>query len=66
MKKLTTLVLALVMVFSLAACGNKNSGTTSKEDTNKTENQKQLQLKALMRTMKKQIWKCLMMHKESL
>ena len=36
MKKLTTLVLALVMVFSLAACGNKNSGTTSKEDTNKT------------------------------
>ena len=32
MKKLTTLVLALVMVFSLAACGNKNSGTTSKED----------------------------------
>ena len=40
MKKLTTLVLALVMVFSLAACGNKNSGTTSKEDTNKTEKPK--------------------------
>ena len=31
MKKLTTLVLALAMVFSLAACGNKNSGTTSTE-----------------------------------
>lgn len=40
MKKLTTLVLALAMVFGLAACGNKNSGTTSKEDTNKTEKPK--------------------------
>ena len=45
MKKLTTLVLALVMVFSLAACGNKNSGTTSKEDTNKTEKPKTVTIK---------------------
>ena len=46
MKKLTTLVLALVMVFSLAACGNKNSGTTSKEDTNKTEKPKTVTIKS--------------------
>ena len=38
MKKLTTLVLALAMVFSLAACGNKNSGTTSKTVTIKSFN----------------------------
>lgn len=46
MKKLTTLVLALVMVFSLAGCGNKNSGTTSKEDTNKTEKPKTVTIKS--------------------
>lgn len=46
MKKLTTLVLALVMVFSLAACGNKNLGTTSKEDTNKTEKPKTVTIKS--------------------
>lgn len=46
MKKLTTLVLALVMVFGLAACGNKNSGTTSKEDTNKTEKPKTVTIKS--------------------
>ena len=46
MKKLTTLVLALVMVFSLAACGNKNAGTTSKEDTNKTEKPKTVTIKS--------------------
>ena len=46
MKKLTTLVLALAMVFSLAACGNKNSGTTSKEDTNKTEKPKTVTIKS--------------------
>lgn len=46
MKKLTTLVLALVMVFSLAACENKNSGTTSKEDTNKTEKPKTVTIKS--------------------
>lgn len=45
MKKLTTLVLALAMVFGLAACGNKNSGTTSKEDTNKTEKPKTVTIK---------------------
>ena len=46
MKKLTTLVLALAMVFSLAAFGNKNSGTTSKEDTNKTEKPKTVTIKS--------------------
>ena len=46
MKKLTTLVLALAMVFGLAACGNKNSGTTSKEDTNKTEKPKTVTIKS--------------------
>ena len=46
MKKLTTLVLALAMVFSLAACGNKNSGTTSKEYTNKTEKPKTVTIKS--------------------
>ncbi len=46
MKKLTTLVLALEMVFGLAACGNKNSGTTSKEDTNKTEKPKTVTIKS--------------------
>lgn len=46
MKKLTTLVLALAMVFSLAACRNKNSGTTSKEDTNKTEKPKTVTIKS--------------------
>lgn len=46
MKKLTTLVLALTMVFGLAACGNKNSGTTSKEDTNKTEKPKTVTIKS--------------------
>ena len=46
MKKLTTLVLALVSVFILAACGNKNSGTTSKEDTNKTEKPKTVTIKS--------------------
>lgn len=46
MKKLTTLVLALAMVFSLAACGNNNSGTTSKEDTNKTEKPKTVTIKS--------------------
>lgn len=46
MKKLTTLVLALAMVFGLAACVNKNSGTTSKEDTNKTEKPKTVTIKS--------------------
>ena len=46
MKKLTTLVLALAMVFGLAACGYKNSGTTSKEDTNKTEKPKTVTIKS--------------------
>ena len=46
MKKLTTLVLALAMVFGLAACGNKNSGTTSKEDTNKTKKPKTVTIKS--------------------
>lgn len=46
MKKLTTLVLALAMVFGLATCGNKNSGTTSKEDTNKTEKPKTVTIKS--------------------
>ena len=46
MKKLTTLVLALVMVFSLAACGNKNSRTHSKEDTNKTQKPKTVTIKS--------------------
>lgn len=46
MKKLTTLVLALAMVFGLAACENKNSGTTSKEDTNKTEKPKTVTIKS--------------------
>ena len=46
MKKLTTLVLALAMVFSLAACGNNNSGTTSKEDTHKTEKPKTVTIKS--------------------
>lgn len=46
MKKLTTLMLALAMVFSLAACGNKNSGTISKEDTNKTEKPKTVTIKS--------------------
>ena len=43
---MTTLVLALAMVFGLAACGNKNSGTTSKEDTNKTEKPKTVTIKS--------------------
>ena len=58
MKKLTTLVLRLAEI--------RIQEQLQKKIQIKQKNQKQLQLKALMRTMKKQIWKCLMMHKESL
>ena len=58
MKKLTTLVLQLAEI--------RIQEQLQKKIQIKQKNQKQLQLKALMRTMKKQIWKCLMMHKESL
>lgn len=40
MKRMTTFVLALAMAVSLTACGNNNSGTSSKENTSKEETKK--------------------------